>query len=56
MTYVDIEKAIQLMQQAGNSRIPIPLSVARQLIDKARAWDRAPAIIKDAARELEAAQ
>lgn len=56
MSYVDLEKAIELSREAGNSKIPIPLTIARQLIDKARAWDRAPAIIKQAAKELEAAQ
>ena len=56
MTYVDLENAIRLMHQAGNSRIPIPLNIAQQLVDKARAWDRTPSIIKQAAKELEAAQ
>jgi hypothetical protein len=53
MTYEEIEKAMALMKDAGRGNINLPLTVAKSLIAKAKAWDRAPKIIKDAAKELE---
>ena len=52
MTTDDIRRGIALMLDAGNGRFPVPLTVLEKLLADAEAWRNAPAIVKDAAREL----
>lgn len=43
----EIREAARLMKDAGKSRLPLPINVVLELLDKAQRYDRLPPITKE---------
>lgn len=52
-TLEDIDRAIEFLRETGtSSRVPIPLIIAKQLVEDARRYRALPPLVRDAGEAL----